>query len=182
MKLLETDRLLLRQWEDRDFEPYAELCADAEVMQYLGGKPLSREEAWRRMAMMVGHWHLRGFGMWVVEEKASGRFVGRSGFNCPEGWPGLELGWALSKSVWGLGYASEAGRAALGCAFSVLDRDQVISLITPGHDRAVLVATRLGMKLEGETTVMERRVQIYGIERLDWRRSLDVPAVAGAFS
>src|SRR5713226_8257785 len=90
---LETERLLLRMWREDDFEAYAEICADPEVMRYLGGKPLSRLDAWRNMAMMVGHWHLRGYGHWVVEEKASGKFIGRIGFLNAEGWPGFELGW-----------------------------------------------------------------------------------------
>ena len=73
MVSLETDRLLLRMLQESDFDSYAEICADPEVMRYLGdGQPLSRPMAWRHMAMMVGHWHLRGYGLWAAEERASG--------------------------------------------------------------------------------------------------------------
>src|SRR5688572_19072323 len=104
MMTLETDRLILRMFREEDFEPYARICADPEVMRYLGeGKPFTRAEAWQQIAMLVGHWHLRGYGIWAVEERKSRRLVGRIGFFNPEGWPGFEIGWALGKEYWGKG-------------------------------------------------------------------------------
>src|SRR5580692_11139014 len=101
-------------------------------MKYIGdGGPLSRDDAWRQMAMLIGHWELRGFGMWAVEEKATGEFVGRVGLHYPEGWPGAEIGWALARRMWGRGYAHEAARAALGVAFDSLAWTRAISLIAP---------------------------------------------------
>ena len=94
---LETARLILREWQEGDFDAYARLCADPEVMRYLGGRTFSVLEAWRHMAYLVGHWALRGFGHWAVEEKATGQFVGRLGFQEPQGWPGFEVGWTLAK-------------------------------------------------------------------------------------
>ena len=108
---LDTARLRLRPWHDDDLEPYAAMCADPEVMRYMGdGATLSRGDAWRSMAMFVGHWQLRGYGMWAVEERATRPFVGRVGLHRPEGWPGLEVGWMLDRATWGRGYATEAGR------------------------------------------------------------------------
>jgi RimJ/RimL family protein N-acetyltransferase len=114
---LETERLIMRMWRDADFEEYAELCADPEVMRYLGGKVFDRTEAWRQMASMIGHWYLRGYGIWAVEEKVSGRLAGRIGCINPEGWPGFEVGWTLKREFWGKGYATEAGRRALEYGF-----------------------------------------------------------------
>ena len=95
---LDTARLRLRPWHDEDLDPYAAMCADPEVMRYMGdGSPLSRDDAWRSMAMFVGHWQLRGYGMWAVEEQDSRTFVGRVGLHRPEGWPGLEVGWMLDR-------------------------------------------------------------------------------------
>src|SRR5438105_15048518 len=86
---LETERLVLRNYRLGDFEDHYKLCADPEVMRYLlGGKPMSRFEAWRHLAFLVGHWELLGYGQFAVDEKATGRFVGRIGFFNPEGWPG----------------------------------------------------------------------------------------------
>jgi RimJ/RimL family protein N-acetyltransferase len=167
---LETERLLLRMWrEDDDFEPYAELCADPEVMRYLGGKPLNRMDAWRNMATMIGHWHLRGFGHWAVIEKASQRFIGRIGFMNPEGWPGFELGWTLACHAQGKGYATEGARRALEYAFTEMGRDHVISLINPLNAASIRVAERLGEKIEGRTELLDTEVLIYGIDRDAWR-------------
>ncbi len=77
---LETQRLILRAFCEADLDTYAEMCADPEVMRYIGnGQPLSRAESWRNMAMMLGHWQLRGYGMWAVEERQSGMMIGRIG-------------------------------------------------------------------------------------------------------
>jgi len=163
---LETDRLLLRMWrEETDFETYAEMCADPEVMRYLGGKVFDRLEAWRHMAYSIGHWHLRGFGHWAVEEKASGQFIGRLGFLHPVGWPAFEIGWTLSRKYWGNGFATEGARRALDYAFNELDKPHVISLIHPDNKGSIRVAERLGEKVEGRTEVMGIDVLIYGIDR-----------------
>jgi len=166
---LETERLLLRMWREDDFETYAEMCADPDVMRYLGGKTLNRMEAWRHMAVMVGHWYLRGYGHWVVEEKASGKFIGRIGFLNPEGWPGFEIGWTLAPSAQGKGYAIEGARRALAYAFTEMEQEHVISLIQPKNQPSIRVAERLGEKLEGHTELFDTEVLVYGIDRDAWR-------------
>jgi RimJ/RimL family protein N-acetyltransferase len=148
---LETDRLLLRMWREEDFEPYAKICEDADVMRYLGGKPFNRLEAWRQFAYLIGHWHLRGYGHWAVEEKATGSLVGRIGFLNPAGWPGFEIGWTLGRESWGKGYE--------------LDKDHVISLIHPENRASIRVAERLGEKPEGSAEVLGIPVIIYGVDR-----------------
>lgn len=166
MVTLETERLILRMWrEDDDFETYAQMCADLEVMRYLGGKTFSRMEAWRHMAFLIGHWHLRGYGHWAVEEKASGRFIGRIGFLNPEGWPGFEIGWTLGREHWGKGYATEGARRALEYAFTELDQDHVISLIHPENRGSIRVAERLGEQPEGKAQIMGFDVLVYGMDR-----------------
>ncbi len=162
---LETERLLLRMWRESDFEPYAKMCADPEVMRYLGGNIFDRAQAWRHMAFLVGHWHLLGYGNWAVEEKTTGDFAGRIGFTNPEGWPAFEIGWTLGRQFWGKGYATEGGRRALKYAFEEFDKDHVISLIHPDNHRSIRVAERLGEKLEGETELLGIHVLIYGIDR-----------------
>jgi RimJ/RimL family protein N-acetyltransferase len=74
---LETERLLLRWFREEDFEDFCHLCAEPEVMRFLGdGKPMAPMEVWKQMATFMGHWYFRGYGIWAVEEKASGRMVG----------------------------------------------------------------------------------------------------------
>ena len=163
--IIESDRLILRMFREEDFEAYAKLTADAEVMRFLGGKTFDRLEAWRHMAFLVGHWHLRGYGHWAVEEKASGNLVGRIGFLNPAEWPGFELGWTLAREYWGRGYATEGARRALKYGFDELDRPHIISLIHPDNNSSIRVAERLGEKVEGKTQLLGHEVLIYGIDR-----------------
>jgi len=170
MVTLETERLILRMWrEEDDFDAYARICADPEVMRYLGGKTFTRAEAWRHMAFFIGHWQLRGYSHWAVIEKASGNLIGRLCFLNPEGWPGFEIGWTLGRESWGKGYATEGARRALSYAFTELNKDHVISLIHPDNRASIRVAERLGERLEGEAEIMGIGVLVYGIDRADWR-------------
>lgn len=167
---LTTDRLLLRPFRATDIDDYARMCADPEVMRYLGeGRPLSRGDAWRQMAMLVGHWHLKGYGMWAIEERDGGRLIGRIGCHYPEGWPGFEVGWALARECWGRGYALEGARAALDHAFTALAQEHVISLIHPANERSIRLAKRLGERAEGTAEVHGQPVLVYGIHRDGWR-------------
>jgi RimJ/RimL family protein N-acetyltransferase len=140
-----TPRLVLRQFTAADHDAYAALCADEDVMRFIGaGGTLSHDDAWRSLAGMLGHWALRGHGQWALEERATGVLVGRAGFIDPPGWPGFELGYLLGRAHWGRGYAAEACRAALGQAWNTLGRDHAISLIRPDNARSIRLAERLG--------------------------------------
>jgi RimJ/RimL family protein N-acetyltransferase len=165
MVTLATERLVLRMFRESDLDAYAQMCADPEVMRYITGVPMTRDEAWRNMALVLGHWQLRGFGLWAVEERASGLLAGRVGCWQPEGWPGLEVGWSLLRAFWGLGYATEAAQAALNHAFVGLRQTHVISLIQPENARSVRVARRLGMRREGQADLLGYAVLVYGIRR-----------------
>jgi RimJ/RimL family protein N-acetyltransferase len=169
MITLETDRLLLRMFRESDLDAYAEMCGDPEVMRHLGdGQPMSREDAWRHMAMVLGHWQLRGYGLWAVEERVSGEMIGRIGCYNPEGWPELEVGWALRRRYWGHGYAIEAARASLRFAFTDLNREHVVSVIHPQNAASIRVAEKLGERFERIEQVRGFEVSIYGI----WRKEL----------
>lgn len=169
MVTLQTERLILRIFREEDFDDYAKMCADPEVMRYLGeGKPLSRAESWRQMAMLLGHWLLRGYGMWAVQERVSEALIGRIGFFNPEGWPGCELGWMLGRPYWGRGYATEGARAALDYGFKELRQGHIISLIRPQNVASTRVAERLGERREGSTNVGGIEALVYGIGREEW--------------
>lgn len=169
VKTLRTERLVLRVLREDDLDGYAAMAADPEVTRYLGdGSTLSRADAWRQMAMILGHWQLRGYGMWAVEEAATGRFAGRIGFFNPEGWPGFELGWTLAREFWGRGYATEGARAALEYGFAEMNRRRVISLIRPANTPSVRVAERIGEKLEGTVDLLGSEALVYAVTREDW--------------
>jgi RimJ/RimL family protein N-acetyltransferase len=157
---LDTPRLLLRTFTDADWGPYAAICADGEVMRHVGnGQAQKPEEAWRSMAMFLGHWQLRGYGMWALVQRDDGRLLGRVGFHHPPDWPDFELGWLLGREYWGHGYAREAATVALNHAFAALKRERVISLIRPDNQRSIAVAEAIGERLHG-------RVELFGSDAL----------------
>jgi RimJ/RimL family protein N-acetyltransferase len=165
-EILETERLRLRHFVEADLDAYAPICADAETMRYIGlGTPLSRADAWRSMAMLLGHWQLRGYGMWAVEDKATGALVGRIGLHYPEGWPVLEVGWLLDRAHWGRGLATEGGRAAMQYGFERLNLSHISSVIHPLNQASIRVAEKLGMKRERTTQVLGIDVVIYSRDR-----------------
>jgi RimJ/RimL family protein N-acetyltransferase len=162
---LETERLVLRGWRDEDTDPWAELCADDEVMRSLGrAGGLSLGDAWRDMAIMAGHWALKGYGHWVLELRATRELVGRAGLYYPPDWPALELGWAVARPHWGNGYAGEAARAAMDWARDELAADHLISLIADDNLRSQRVAEKLGMEEEGRVEVRGFDLRVYGID------------------
>lgn len=163
---LETPRLRLRGWRDADLDAYGAMVADVEVMRFFGGDALERPAAWRHIALFTGHWALRGYGIWAVERREDGAFVGRSGLWWPEGWPGLEVGWVLAREHWGRGYATEAARAWLDVAFGELELDEVIATILPVNAASARVAERIGMtRLPERRFVHDAEHDIWSISR-----------------
>ncbi len=159
---LTTERLLLRGFGPDDFERYAEMMADPDVSRHLmDGRPLTRVEAWRQLAMFAGHWVLRGFGLWAVEAVSTGEFIGRVGCLEPEGYPGFELGYTLARSAWGHGYAREAAATALAYARGTLGRERIISLIRPGNAASIRVAEALGASADGEMEFFSAPAIVY---------------------
>lgn len=160
--VIETARLRLRPFRESDWDAYAAMCADGVVMRHLGtGATLTRDETWRAIAGMLGHWQLRGYGMWAIEAKDSPGLLGRAGFIDPPGWPGFELGWVLARGHWGRGYATEAARAALACAFATLRRARVIHLIRPGNAASIRVAERIGARRVDEVELLGAPALVY---------------------
>ena len=138
------------------------MLADPEVSRFLGdGQTLGRVDAWRQVAMIIGHWELRGFGLWAVEERATGHLIGRIGCHEPEGWPGFELGYALARDAWGRGYAREGAAAALAFARQDLGRDTIISLIRPANRASIAVAEHFGARRTGSVEFMGAPTEVY---------------------
>jgi RimJ/RimL family protein N-acetyltransferase len=163
---LRTERLLLRGFRDEDLDAWAPIAADPLAMEWVGHpEGLDRAEAWRNMALITGHWALRGYGFWAVFRHDSGELVGRIGLWQPEGWPALELGWLVARPFWGNGYAPEAGRASMAWAREELGADHLISLIDDHNHRSQRVAEKLGMKLEGRATIPGGwELRVYGTD------------------
>ncbi len=143
-----TERLLLRQWRESDLDAFAEMMADPEVTRYLmPTTPVDRLGSWRLLAMFIGHGAMRGYTHWAIELRSTGEFVGRAGPWRPDGWPALEIGWAIARRFHGRGYATEAGQVARRVAWEELAAERLISLVRPGNEPSIAVARKLGGEL-----------------------------------
>jgi RimJ/RimL family protein N-acetyltransferase len=142
---LTTARLRLRALAAADLDAFAAMHADPEVMRHLGsGVTRTREETWTAMAAMLGQWALRGWGMFAVEERASGRFAGRAGLLHPYAWPEPELAYGLDRPFWGRGYATEAAAALRAWAFDAFGFPRLISYVRPANAASIAVLRKLG--------------------------------------
>ena len=145
---IETRRLLLREWEPTDLEPFAALNADPRVMEFFPSR-LSAEQTRQFYERIVGEFAECGFGLYAVQRKAEGDFVGyvglhRIGFEA-DFTPGIEIGWRLSAGVWGRGYAPEAAAACLLHAREVLGLERVVSFTALPNVQSQRVMQKIGM-------------------------------------
>ena len=165
-----TERLRLRGWRSDDLEGLAEMLADPDVARFLtrDGRPADRPQSWRYLAVHAGHWTLRGFGPFAVEDRASGAFLGRVGPWAPEGWPGFEIGWGLTRSAWGRGIAFEAAVAAGLWAFDTFGLDEVVSLIRVDNDRSARLARRFGARPDERAWSIDASFVVWRARRRDW--------------
>ena len=165
----DTERLTLRPFREDDVRALFELSQDPDVFRFVGDRRApTLQEAWRAVAGWLGHWAMRDYGQWAIEERESGRFIGRAGIINPADWPGPEVGYLLGRPYWGRGFATEAAAAAMRWGFEEKGFDDLISLIDPENAASIKVATRLGEALRGETDLMGHRVLTYGISRTQW--------------
>jgi RimJ/RimL family protein N-acetyltransferase len=169
---LETSRLLLRLPRAEDLDAWAAMMADEEAARFIGGVT-PRSVTWRGLMTMIGAWHAHGFAMFSVIEKATGRWVGRVGPWQPDGWPGTEVGWAISRECWGRGYATEAAIATTDWAFDRLGWTDVIHSIDPANVASQMVARKLGSRNRGPGRLpppfQDARVDLWGQSAEEWR-------------
>ncbi len=145
---LRTERLLLRRWRAEDRAPFAAMNADPEVMEHFPAR-LTRSESDGFARRIDAHMQREGWGLWAMEERSTGRFLGftglaRPGFDAPF-MPAVEIGWRLARDAWGHGFATEAARAATVFAFDELELAEIVSLTVVANERSRAVMRRLGM-------------------------------------
>ncbi len=140
---LHSQRLLLRAPAAKDFPVYRSFYANAEASASYGG-PLPPDLVWRKLAYDVGHWALRGFGMWSIVEKASGSTIGSCGIVWAEGWPRHELTWWVAPASRRRGYALEASRAVIAWAYDSLGWRNVETHMNDDNVAARALAEKLG--------------------------------------
>jgi len=168
---IETARLMLRQFREDDLDAWSSICSEPEVMRYasMAGVPLTREQSGKWLHSMQDHWQALGYGMWAVDEKSTGRLIGRVGLQYPPGFPGTEVAWMLGTAYWGRGFAAEGASASIEHGFSLVGLDRLISLIFPENARSIRLAERLGERFESDFHLAGHRLLVYSIGREGWR-------------
>lgn len=153
MYIFQTDRLGFRQWQDTDTEPFAHMNADPEVMEFFPAT-LSQGEAAAFITRVRTFIDGNGFGLWAVDEKATGNFIGFIGLTTPrfESFftPCIEIGWRLAKPYWGKGYATEGAKASLDYGFSALGFEKIYSFTAITNKHSERIMQKIGMTRVGE--------------------------------
>ena len=171
-----TPRLRLRAHRLDEFEAYAAIWSEPSVVRFIGGAPLSREAAWSRFLRHIGLWHHLSFGLFAIEDRATGTLIGEAGFLdlhreiTPSIEGTMEAGWVLSGSMQGKGLAEEAMRAALDWAAAHGSGSRITCMIASGHAASLHVAGKLGFVpfdqtiYNGNAMVLLERPRIAGVD------------------
>ncbi|WP_238437262.1 MULTISPECIES: GNAT family N-acetyltransferase [unclassified Frankia] len=160
-----TERLILRGWKPADIDPYAAMNADPEMMRHEGGT-FGQAATFRLVAELIGLWPLRGCGMWALELRETGEFIGRAGLYEGWDWPGIEAAWTVRRDQWGRGLATEAAAAAIEWGWENLAADHLVSVITPENVASRRVAEKLGFRMTGRGDVGPWKDQaLYRLDR-----------------
>ncbi len=164
--VIETPRLILRGHTAEDFAAGCRLWGNADVTRFIGGSPQKPEDVWARLLRYAGHWTMLGYGYWLVEERATGRFVGDVGFGdlrrdtTPSFIGTPEAGWVLMPSAHGQGYASEAVSAMLAWA-DARGMNRTVCIIAPENAPSIRVADKLGYRLFADGTYRGNPTRIF---------------------
>ena len=164
--MLETDRLLLRPPMAEDLPAWSSFLSDPGTTKFIGG-PQDATGAWRNLCLFAGAWQIQGFSNFSILEKETGRWIGRVGAWMPPNWPGREIGWALSRTFWGKGYACEAAARCLEWAFVDLDWTEAVHVIHKENVASIAVAKRLGAQRQFS---LSSDTDVYVTTRDVWRK------------
>lgn len=179
--IIKTDRLILRQWQQEDFEPFAHINADIHVMRFFPSS-LNRKQSDELAKKLQALIEEKGWGFWAVSLIQTNEFIGFIGLNevsfKAHFTPAVEIGWRLSFEHWGKGYASEGARASLKYGFETLKLDEIVSFTAVQNMRSRHVMERLHMHHDvkedfdhpnlPEGHDLKRHV-LYRLKKTEWR-------------
>jgi len=146
-----SDRLRFRPWREDDLPALAGFMA-SDRSRFIGG-PINEDDSWRRIALFIGHWSIRGFGPWAIEEIDSGSCAGYAGLWHPHGFPEAEVLYTLYDGFGGKGYAQEAALRCRRYAYETLGWRTVVSYIHSDNAASKLVAERVGARFDGTASI-----------------------------
>jgi RimJ/RimL family protein N-acetyltransferase len=160
--ILETERTVLRGFQHRDLDAHFAMWADSGVTRFIGGRPMTREEAWGRYLRYAGLWVVLGYGFWAVEEKSSSRLIGNAGFHdlhrdifpSIDGLP--EAAWALVPEAHGRGLATEIVTAMHRWSDVHLEASRTVCIVDPDNAASLRVALKCGYQEQLRTVYHDR--------------------------
>ena len=158
---LDTERLYLRMFRQDDLRDLHEYYSDTECTRYTVGRPLQEYESWQKLAVLAGHWQLRNYGSYALEDKSTNKVLGFAGLDYPHDWPEPEIQWGLIRQYWGMGYASEAVREVKQMTATYLPDMPLISVIHPDNSNSINLAMAVGAKFEKQYFFRECLWNIY---------------------
>ncbi|WP_367718607.1 GNAT family N-acetyltransferase [Nitratireductor sp. GISD-1A_MAKvit] len=183
MTIIETARLLLRNWRDEDRSLFHRINSDDTVMEFFPFRR-NREEADKLMDFIRDGITRNGFGFAAAEVKETGELIGFVGLhrvtglaNLPDG--AIEIGWRLAPEFWGKGYVTEAADAWLEFGFETLNLEEIVSFAVAENDRSIAVMRRIGMTRDRDGDFDHPSVPdsqaglkhhvLYRLSRADWQ-------------
>jgi ribosomal-protein-alanine N-acetyltransferase len=170
---IETERLLLRAFRADDFESFAAMRADAEVMRFIGQPvgPQTREQAEGWQEKNDRRWRDNGFGMWAVVERATGELFGWCGLSRLEDTQEVEVGYGLARRAWGRGLATEAARASLRYGFESMGLTRIVAVVNPANHASRHVVEKLGLRYVKDAYHYGADLNYFEIGRAEFRPS-----------
>ncbi|WFL77754.1 GNAT family N-acetyltransferase [Altererythrobacter arenosus] len=169
---LETERLILRRWRSEDVAPFAAICADPDVMEFIGdGSTRTAGETVSLVAKLERFWEARNYGLFAIELRETNEFLGFAGLSdpdfMPELLPSVEIGWRLGKAHWGKGYATEAATAALAFAIESPDIEEIVSICQVGNGASTSIMKKIGLEFDRRSLdpTCDREVFVYRLPR-----------------
>ena len=169
-RMIETQRLLLRPFTSDDLDEFVLLCADPEVMRYIGsGEPQSRERAEMRFNALIKHWNDHAFGPFAVATKTGDEFTGFCGLQFLDNTAEIEVGFRLAKRFWAMGLATEAAKASLRFGFEELRLDRIVAVVQPENIASSRVIEKIGLRYVKDARFYDTDVKYYAINREEYR-------------
>ncbi|MEM8541405.1 MAG: GNAT family N-acetyltransferase [Pseudomonadota bacterium] len=169
---ISTERLLLRRWKPRDYAPFAEMCADPEVMRFIGsGAIMTGDQVAADIEKYEASWEADGYGQFAVELKRTGTFIGFAGLGVfallPEYASFTEIGWRFTRKCWGNGYATEAAKAVMAFAQKNRGLDNIVGVCQTQNVASERVMQKIGMSLERDSIAPNngRSIRIYTLKK-----------------
>ena len=157
--ILETERLILRGPEPEDYPDFKATFTSYRA-RFMGG-PLNAYEAWMLYAAEIGHWQIRGYGMWMIHDKDSDETYGMAGGWKPAKWPEAEIAWVIWPDKNGKGYALEATHAVRNWLYGFAGWETAVSYIDPKNLDSIRLAERLGAVKDRDAATIDGSDSVY---------------------